>query len=249
MDNIAELVFALMFLVFAGFAFVKRTIEGRDIEKRNQEPDFTAEDIPEETRRMLFGDSGPRTARPAQPRQSEDPFVQVRDIFNELRKQVETQTAKPRNVGPQTAQPRQGARPGPPALPQAPRPQRQVHQQQPQYQPQQHQQQPPRAPVPPRQAPRPQPPRMVPQQSEGAMQRPIQVQKPRPAPMARRQQQPPPVRAAQQVQSPHAQQHAPRQRKSRAQGQHSRWLSHPGDLRRGIVLSEILGPPKALQDY
>ncbi len=82
------------------------------------------------------------------------------------------------------------------------------------------------------------------------MQRQIPPQKPRPAPIARRHAQPPPVPVAIQEEGPRAPLRAAKQRKPRvrAKGQHSRWLSHPDDLRRGIVLSEILGPPKALQD-
>jgi hypothetical protein len=258
MDNIIEIVFAVIVFLFAAFAFVRKNLEGQDIEKRKGESDWTAEELPEETRRMLFGDTATPVAKPAQPKRNPDPFVQVRDIFNELRRQIEPQTAKPRQGAP---------RPQPPTIPpqvsQAPR---QPHPLQPQFRPAQ-QQQPPRPatptrppspsrpvitshPVaPPRPAPRPQPPRMVPQQSQGAAPRQVSVQQQRPAPLQRRQQQRPLVSVVEEEEGPHMP--LPTQKKPRAKAarQHSRWLSNHNDLRRGIILSEILGPPRAMRDF
>ncbi|NUM56093.1 MAG: hypothetical protein HUU46_20830, partial [Candidatus Hydrogenedentes bacterium] len=108
MEHLSEIIFAVVFLLFSVFAFVRRTVEGRDVEKRNQESEWTADDLPEETRRMLFGDKAPpaaKPARPAQQRRSLDPFDEVRDVFNEMRRQIEVQTAKPRQGAPRPQPP------------------------------------------------------------------------------------------------------------------------------------------------
>jgi len=242
MDNIGEIVFTVLFALFVVLSAVRRAKEGRDVEQRDQEGDWTGENLPEETRRMLFGDPAAPTARPAAPKRNPDPFVQVRDVIDELRRQIEPQVAKPRQGAPRAPQP--------PALPpHAPAAPKQPHPLQPQFRPAQP---PPQRTAPQRPAPRPQPPRMVPQQSEGAMRREMQAPQQRPAPAARRQQAP---RPAVQLRDPdegptmpvpRAQQ--PKQ-PSRAPRRRRRWLATPVDLRRGIVVAEILGPPRAMREY
>jgi hypothetical protein len=246
MDSIFELILFAIFVLFAVFAAIKRNIEARDIEKRNMESDWTAEDLPEETRRMLFGEKTPPTATPAQPRQTPNPFGEVRDVLIELQRQFDAKTARPREG---TSRPEPPA--VPPAVPQAPRP---AHPQQPQFRPEQVQ--PPRVPAPqrpaapPRQPPRPQPPRMVPQQSQGAMPRQEQPYERRFAPPTRQGQ---PRTAARRMREPDEGPTVPMQRASQKQPRarvsrrRSQWLSSPEDLRRGIILSEILGPPKCMQ--
>ena len=105
MDNIGEIIFAVMFLLFTVFAAIKRNMEGKDVERRSKESDWTAEDLPDETRRMLFGEPAQPTAKPAQPKRSPDPFVEVRDIFNEMRRQIEVKTAKPKQGAPRPQTP------------------------------------------------------------------------------------------------------------------------------------------------
>lgn len=248
MDNIGEVIFAVMFLLFTVFAAIKRNMEGKDVERRSRESDWTAEDLPEETRRMLFGGPTTPAAKPAQPKHNPDPFVEVRDIFNEMRRQIEVQTAKPKQGAPRPQTP--------PPVPQQSAPMsRPAHPQQPQFRPQQ---QPQRSPQPqPRHvqtqrpvAPPAQPPRMVPQQSQGAMQRQQQTDERRYAQQQRRQPTRPmvPLRDPDEgptMPVPRATQERPRAKPVRRRG---RWIAGPEDLRRGIVLAEILGPPKSMQE-
>ena len=246
-----------MVLLFSVFAGIKRFFEGKDVERRSRESDWTAEDLPEETRRMLFGEPATPAAKPAQPKRNPYPFVEVRDVFNEVRRQIEVQTAKPKQGAPRPQ--------APPPVPQQQTPaQRQQHPLQPQYRPAQQQQRPapPQRPqpqqrhvqtqhpvAPPRPAPRPQPPRMVPQQSEGAMQRQQQTDERRYSQQQRRQQ----PRATGPLREPDEGptmpiQRAKQERLRAPQRRRSRWLANSEDLRRGIILAEILGPPKAMQD-
>src|SRR5690349_4181636 len=110
MDSIFELILFAVFVLFAVFAAIKRSMEARDIEKRNLESDWTAEDLPEETRRMLFGEKTPPMATPAQPRKAPNTFGEVRDVLIELQRQFEAKTARPREGT---------SRPEPPAVPPA----------------------------------------------------------------------------------------------------------------------------------
>lgn len=242
-----------MFLLFTVFAAIKRNMEGKDVEKRSRESDWTADDLPEETRRMLFGEPEAPTAKPAQPKRSPDPFVEVRDIFNEMRRQLEVPTAKPKQGAPRQQTPppvpQQRVPPARPAHPQQPQfrpaqqPQRTAQQQRPQPQPRHmHTQRPA--------APRPQPPRMVPQQSQGAMQRQQQVEERRSVQPQRRQQPQPAARLMEPDEGPTIPiQRAKQERPRTVRRRRGRWIASPEDLRRGIVLAEILGPPKSMQEY
>lgn len=245
MDNIVEIAFVVIFLLFSVVGLFRRVTEGRDVEKRKQESDWTVGDLPEETRRMLFGEKTPPTAAPAKPKQSADPFTEVRDMFNEVRRQIEVQTAKPRQSAPKPQQP--------PALPSQPaQAPRRPHPQQPEFRPAQS---PPRQAVPQRMGPRPQQPRMVPQQSEGSMRREVQPPKPPPVPMARRQQTPQRVaqrRLVEPDEGPKMPIQRPKRQEPRRRAPRPRriaLLATADDIRRGIVLSEILGPPRAMRDF
>lgn len=246
MDNLGEYVYVIAFVVFVLVAVVRRLAEGRDVAQRNDEGrDWTVEELPEETRRMLFGDTAAPTAKPAQTRRAVDPFDEPRKALVDMQRQVAEQVRK--RVEPPVAKPRQGAPAAPPPVPQtrqaarpAPPPPLQ-----PQFRPEpvvQH------VPAPPRHAPPAQPPRMVPQQSEGRMTREVQQQPPRPAPKPRRQQ---PVRAAayrDADEGPHMPLPSSGQKQRQPAAKHGRrWLSNRSEVRRAIVLAEILGPPKALQ--
>ncbi|MCC6796776.1 MAG: hypothetical protein IT366_16785 [Candidatus Hydrogenedentes bacterium] len=254
MDNIGEVIFAVMALLFAVFAGIKRFFEGKDVERRSRESDWTADDLPEETRRMLFGEPAATTARPAQPKHNPDPFVEARDIFKEVRRQIEVQTARPKQGAPRPQ--------APPPVPQQSAPMaRPAHPQQPQFRPQQQPQRSPQPQRPPSQprhvqtqrpvAPPAQPPRMVPQQSQGAMQRQQQTDERRYAQQQRRQPTRPVVPLREPDEGPtmpvsRARQERPRAKPIRRRGH---WIAGPEDLRRGIVLSEILGPPRAMREH
>ncbi len=246
MENLGEIIYVIGFVIFVVVAIVRKIAEGRDAATRKDETEWTAEDLPEEMRKMLFGESATQTAKPAtrQPRQI-DPFDETRHVPQDARREFE----------PKTAQPRQGT-PRPPVPPQ-PRPQ--MRQAPPPPRPAERQ----RPPVPPRQAPKEQQPRMTPQMSEGSQPRAPQPQM-RQAPQMRQQpqqqsqpqqqrrQQAPPRIRTQQVENEEGPRspmpkRAPAQKVVRAPRVSSSWLSTKADVRRAIVLTEILGPPKALQ--
>ncbi len=232
--------FIYFLLIAAGVigTVIRRVMETRKVEQRKRETPWNAKDLPEETRRMLFGDKMPPAARPAQPRQTPEPYVQVRDMIDELRRRTEAPTAKPRQSASTLSpvfQPQPQARQQPQARPLT---QRQVEAAQAQ-----------RPPAPPRQLAPQQPPRMFIPQTEGSMPRQAQAQPQRQPQKPRRQPQRVPATARENEEGPHTPFPFASQKKSRTKGtpSASRWFSNPHDLRRAIILSEILGPPKALQ--
>ncbi|MDZ4858875.1 MAG: hypothetical protein SGI88_07805 [Candidatus Hydrogenedentes bacterium] len=238
--EIGELVTAIVFILFAVSAVVKRLAEGREASDRKDEPQSTAEDLPEETRRMLFGDSGPPKTRPAARTSQLDPFDEPRHVAKEQRSTFEPQTAKPRQGTPRP--------PKPPTPRREPQPVRQ--------QPRQQSARPVedrRPPVPPRHAPQHQQQPMTPRVSEGQMPRQQQPPVRRQPPQAPQHRQPAATqtpslrREAAEGPRPQPQPRVAVQQPVRARRPRNKWLASKDDVRRAMVLIEILGPPKGLQ--
>lgn len=235
MPDIDSLIPFVVFIVFIVVAIARKIAEQRDATKHQQEMGRQKpQDLPDATRRMLYGDSVPT----AQPRTFDD-------------EEVGRPVVVPQQRAPQvpTAQPRQGQpqRPVPPPV--APR------RAQPATVP------PARPATPPMRVPAPQqrrtaqgPATIRPQESQRQqtppMRQPQQVQR-----TVRRDAPPPLVQAtAQQQQS---RKPAPKSRPTpvkperqaarRATAEVGRYFDDREDLRRAIVLREILGPPKAFE--
>lgn len=240
-----EIIGVVIFLVFVIFSIVRKIQEQMTASRRQDEQrNITLEELPEETRRMLFGETAPPTARPRGRDDSMD--EEDEDVI----------VARPRRVEPRMAKPRPGS-PRPPAqtVPAAQPVQRQPARQTP-FPPPRPQAQPPfrapatqKPPPPPRQTPATEIPRMRPAPLEGQMQRQIPPHVPR-APQRRRQPTVPPalVEPQEGPQQPFRPSSSEPQRGPSEPRRRRMWFAGTRDLRRAIVLTEILGPPKSLRN-
>lgn len=248
MNNIEDLIYLLFFVIFVIVAIARKFTEQREITKRQEEMrNRKPQEMPETTRRMLYGDDVP-TARP---RFGDDD--DEGPVIAPSRREPQLPTAQPRQqqrrVPPPVA-PRQSTQRTATAAPQRPVP-------------------PPVRPVAPapraetareRAAdastpfrPQEQQRRLAPEQRRAA---PPMRQAPQRTQQAQRPAAPPPVvvQPAQQTRRRPAQApglppppQRPAARKAQRAPSATRFFEHRGELRRAILLREILGPPKAFE--
>lgn len=248
MDNIEQLAYLVFFVVFVIVAIARKIAEQKEISNRQRDAQNRKPvDLPEATRRMLYGDDVP-TARPRSFGGEDD---EEGPVTVAPRREPQIPTAQPRQgqrrVAPPPLAPRQStqrvetASPTRPVVPQrradAPRLERPADTAT-AFRPVEEQ----RRVAPPmrQQAP---PMRQAPQASRRAAPPPVV----RPQPTQRREAPPAQVQQLRRrvVPKPAAPQPKPALQKTRRAGE--RFFADRGDLRRAILLREILGPPKAFE--
>jgi len=255
MDNIEQLAYLVFFVVFVIVAIARKIAEQKEISNRQKDAQNRKPvDLPEATRRMLYGDDVP-TARPRGFGGEDD---EEGPVTVAPRREPQIPTAQPRQgqrrVAPPPLAPRQStqrvetASPTRPVVPQrradAPRLERPADtatafrpvEEQRRVAPPMRQQAPPMR----QQTP---PMRQAPQASRRAAPPPVV----RPQPTQRREAPPAQVQQLRRrvVPKPAAPQPKPALSKTRRAGE--RFFADRGDLRRAILLREILGPPKAFE--
>lgn len=248
-----DIISVVVFLVFIGVAGLAKWAENKRLARQRKElseQEIRPEDMPEETRRMLYGAPSPPTARP-------------RGTSTGI------PTAAPRRAGPQQGPVAQeGQQPYAPPRPQErPARQQQVSERrQPQYPRQQQQQAPQQQRRPQQQFPRQQYPRQQQAQQPPAARPPhrapvlTQYEEQGVADQARAEAEQL-ARQAQQRAQQAAQQRAPRRRlpgahigvrpelrPRRKRRSAPALFNDLSDFRRGIIMQEILGPPKSIRE-
>jgi hypothetical protein len=224
MDDILRVVF---FLVILGVgALIKRMGEKREEEtaQKNAPRSLRKEELPEATRRMIYGEQGVPTARTARPAgYAEDDRDGVNDEGDAGRAasgkrdvlvMLEEMARQAQGANPVTRTPTPVARPAPPqAAPQRAVPQQPVR----------------RASM--------EPERVSPQA------RPVPAGRPAPRPVPA-----PPVSAkpAAPPAKPAAKAPEPKREQRKAAGSLGALLRNMDDVRRGVIMSEILGTPKGM---
>ncbi|MBI5093289.1 MAG: hypothetical protein HZB26_12720 [Candidatus Hydrogenedentes bacterium] len=220
MDNIAQIIFLVIILGIG--AVIKRISEKSQEEERKKSPPRTtrAEDLPEATRRMIYGTPEVPMARPARPAVFEEDREGINDEGEEAPRGRAQKTPDVLVLLQQMAQQAQGAAP----VSRTPAPVAR--------------------PVPARPAGQP-PMRRVP--VEQAPLRPAAPQRQTPPPRQQPKQRPMPAQAVPPkavVPPPAAKAAAPRRERKAAPLRAI--LRDLDDVRRGIVLAEVLGTPKGL---
>lgn len=225
----------IIIVVITGLSLLNKLQERKRVEAERQEAEENRsdyEDLPEATRRMVYGDGGPpearpqpappgvRTARPAQPAQRPVPseLDQMPEAFRRIVEALQPELA--RQAPPKPVQPAPAAPQRPPSPPLRPARQ-EARRAFPSLEAQSRR---PVQPIPPQRVQREQVQRPRPQATRPAKPRPQRRRPvPRPAPVAARgRRRPPPPRGL-------------------------RLFDDLQDVRRGIVLSEILGPPVSMR--
>lgn len=242
MENLDSIAYIIIVVIFLLIGLIRWILEmSGAIKRREEEREISVEELPEVTRRMLFGEEvPPPTARPAGPHDAgaEGTIIVAKPRQPAPVGRVEPRVATPRVGAPPPPIPgRMSAPPPPPVRPRAA----------PQVTRAQAAEAPPRRPMPQPES------RPIPRVEEGQMARESQPPKPfspprRPSAPRRPPRAPMPI--PQDVDEGPApepvRRHRQAERRPKPQPEFVLFRDMD-DLRRAIVLREVLGPPKALQ--